>query len=214
MDNFYVTLLSSEGEKYGENGISSFKTTLNIPLTLPKNEYEVALSSISFPKSYYNIYDYNNKLIINHENNSLDETLEKGYYSNAEKLCKEITKHYANTWYNDRNYTFQFTLIPHSKIEFSGNLAGILGFKKSEFITYEDTKTFYGDYPVDVNFSRYYVFVYCDVIENTIIGDKNAPLLQALPVGFDEKHSSTTSYYFNKPHYVKLNKNFISEIII
>ena len=67
-----------------------------------------------------------------------------------------------------------------------------------------------GHLPVDVNGGFYGLYVYCDIVENHLVGDVSAPLLRIVPV---QKSGVTQgdviAHTFSTPHYVPVKrKNF------
>ena len=61
MSDFYITLPSNSSMKhFPENTQSSYRTKLSAPLILSGDDWEVGLSEIFIPKSWYNIDGHNN----------------------------------------------------------------------------------------------------------------------------------------------------------
>jgi hypothetical protein len=59
------------------------------------------------------------------------------------------------------------------------------------------------------------IFVYCDIVENVIVGDTSAPLLRIVSLDKD-KHSfgTTETIKFENPHYIKLMKKSFDNLEI
>ena len=61
MSDFYITLPSNSSMKhFPENTQSSYRTKLSAPLILTGDDWEVGISDIFIPKSWYNIDGHNN----------------------------------------------------------------------------------------------------------------------------------------------------------
>lgn len=93
MKNFYVTLFSNSSmDFYGENKTSSFTVQLPRPMLL-NGDWEVALSEIQYPYSFFNVQDGQNEITIKkilittkliefikqHDNKVAPETIEKTF---------------------------------------------------------------------------------------------------------------------------------------
>lgn len=62
------------------------------------------------------------------------------------------------------------------------------------------------NHPTDLFYGQYSIFVYCDLIENQIVGNIRAPLLQIVPI--KGVHNEVTTHSFLTSHYVTvLEKN-------
>lgn len=84
-------------------------------------------------------------------------------------------------------------------IRMSRHLQYVMGFQ------FGDTKNFFGEkiiskYPVDVRAGLDALYVYCDLVENQIVGNVRAPLLKILPV--QGIHGEIINQDFVARHYV------------
>ncbi|KAG8174224.1 hypothetical protein JTE90_016548 [Oedothorax gibbosus] len=67
ISNFYVTLTSTASMDYFPNNTqSSYRTKLNTPLRL-NGDWEVALSEICMPRTWFNIAEHNNTYTLSFE---------------------------------------------------------------------------------------------------------------------------------------------------
>lgn len=67
-------------------------------------------------------------------------------------------------------------------------------------------------HPTDLFNGQYSIFVYCDIIENQIVGNVRAPLLQIVPI--KGIHNEVTTHSFLTPHYVPVLKKTFDTIQI
>lgn len=120
----------------------------------------------------------------------------EGHYSSAQDLLNNMKQVWMEYWQKqkiDRSYeprldsnslSFRFnerthkavlkTAHPKHWIELSPNLADILAMKSTGRENRLESQT-----EIDVNRAKHTFFVYCDIIEDSIVGDVRAPLLRA-----------------------------------
>ena len=65
----------------------------------------------------------------------------------------------------------------------------------------------------DFNESKYNIFVYCNLVENTIVGDTQVPLLRSIAVDEDNQNKYV-SQHFQDLRYIPLSSNFFQYIEI
>lgn len=66
---------------------------------------------------------------------------------------------------------------------------------------------------VDMDESKYNMFVYCNLVENSIVGDTQVPLLRSIPVT-EKDRAPYISQYFEDKRYLPLSSNFFQAIEI
>ena len=221
MSHFYLTLPSNSSMGcYPDNTAARFTTKLPTSIDL-SGDWEVALAEITYPREIYNIrdddctvavydmYDINNSRVC-------EFSLPKGTYSDAsdivnainEKLLKlcvrglhELGLTYDATTRKVTAHTLICDGVPVElyELEFSPMLAKILGFART--ITLE-TAALEGQPVGDIGVEVTSLYVYCDVIEPTVVGDSKVQLLRTVPlVGGISGH-----HIFSTPIYVPLLK--------
>lgn len=105
-------------------------------------------------------------------------------------------------------------------LELSDELKILLGFHKGNIAPKLDKSrdsrakmyTVFADKYCDIMQSRYAIYVYCDIIENQIVGHTTVPLLRVVSV--DGDYGDMVSQVFTQPHYMALNTSYVSEIEI
>lgn len=126
-----------------------------------------------------------------------------GFYETEQGLCQELNKTIPNLEFavvgqGDHKRIQQKTLPDKSFIELNNGLDYVLGFKETTIKTSPLTATFKSD----LTRGGFAMFVYCDMIEHTMVGDTLAPLLrtchlQSAPQGASINHIFNPSYYMN-----------------
>ena len=72
-----------------------------------------------------------------------------------------------------------------------------------------------GIYPVDLQGGRHTIFIYCDSVQNEILGDSQAALLRVIPLQQNVASSAATCYRtFDKKQLKRLNKSNFQSITI
>ena len=101
------------------------------------------------------------------------------------------------------------------RIIFSPGLGNILGYDEREdvinvFGIFDNVKTLHNTYNTDVNCQS--LFVYCDILEQVIVGDTKASLLRSLSVS--GKYGNIVREIYDKPMYVPIQKKHFESIEI
>ncbi len=101
-----------------------------------------------------------------------------------------------------------------SKVSISSKLAEMLGFESGGKAPLELRENKYANHPPHFLGDLKPMFVYCNVIENQLIGNKSAPLLRVVCPDEHNSGNSTVSEKYIKPYYLKVNKSYIDAIQI
>ena len=67
---------------------------------------------------------------------------------------------------------------------------------------------------IDMDESKYNMFVYSNLCENTIVGNTQVPLLRTIPITGKERSIRYISHYFEDKRYIPLSSNFFQAIEI
>ena len=201
---FTIDLISNASmEVFGENTMAKFRNQLSQPLILD-GEWQVALSSISFPSNINNVNSNglvvykNSRLELDASNNRSGHLrkIRKGIYTSLDQLMDELRR-----IAQFKQFDFTFDKITHKLVlQFGANedfsfeneeVPSILGFKGIKdnshdgyiHIGYKSHKTLnrhQSDFPVNITFGSQLIFVYIDIIEYQIIGDVRAPVIKII----------------------------------
>jgi hypothetical protein len=238
MSSFYVTLPSNSSmDFFPNNTLSTYVTKLPQPFDL-KGEWEVGLSEIQFPITWYNVDEKEAQLycVALHDGESMELVSWKnispphGHYANAESLIKQINDAIGSNEkmvdfpirfeYNEisKKITMRFENEDVSSTTYlvmSKSLAELLGFefdavpdimtnKELIAITAGGEKTYTGKRVSDLQRGFYSLFVYCDVVEPTVVGDVKVPLLRT--VNISGKEGETANRIFETVQYMPLHR--------
>ena len=223
------------------NTVSEFTTQLPHNIELGYDKWECALCSISYLHSWYNIDEDSHiyvDLLESIESNTVAPDVEsqrikkkilipKGHYNDdglsfASMLTEKLQNAGSKSEFQYRARTNTMVLIVRDKeiITMEKYLAHLMGF---QFTTFAHTTfhlshgkpsmTFETLNAVDFNLKTHNLFVYCDILENTLLGGFYHPLLALVPTR-KENYNTYVTNTFTDRHYIPMNSNVISRIKI
>lgn len=206
MNSFTVELVSNASCRYfPTNSLSSFTNVFPESFDL-EGEWEVALTEMSFPNMYQNIT--NGNYFLRYPDGNAYFTLRSGRYSSVQEvidemnfqveMCLKLKKSVINATFDPRNLSISFTL-PSEKYSLrvlDDDLANVLGLQK-EF-PYDGKGKHYSRMSTDL--ARFHsLMVYCDIVDDNVVGDVRAPLLRSFPLmgKLKEDYSLDATHYMN-----------------
>jgi len=98
------------------------------------------------------------------------------------------------------------------KVRFSEDLACLLGFHPHK--NYTDRPENMAELPVNLTGSQNLLYVYCDVLEQLLVGDSKAPLLRITNRSSKETTSHAEHVTFNPIQYVLLQKKCFDSVTV
>lgn len=98
-------------------------------------------------------------------------------------------------------------------LEFSPQLCAILGLDSNQPIASFEGQNFTFPRTVDVNAGVYYMYVLCDQVEHSYVGDRSAPLLRVVPLA-GQKQEGFRHIQFNDIQWRRLTHEELPEIEI
>ena len=210
---FYVTLPSNSSMSlYPNNTLTSYTTHLVNQVNLT-GKWEVALSEIHYPFTWYNIADNNKSFTFSVRGRvQTHARISQGFYSSVQEIIDAINGEMTDAAQHNIIITLdrytgrvKIEVREGAFIYFDDYLFRMLGLKYNKV-----SENVEGHLPVDVNGGFYGLYVYCDIVENHLVGDVSAPLLRIVPV---QKSGVTQgdviAHTFSTPHYVPVKrKNF------
>ena len=221
MNEFYLTLPSNSSmDVYPTNTKTDFKTKLPNRIELD-GKWEVGLVEIQYPHSWYNLAEGEEVVKlwyfpINTPVQELTLTIPPGYYNTIEDLLNRIEDEIQLV----TNATRKPVLLRYDEItrkvtidcfdiqvEFKEGLRRILGF---EIIRIKDGKTL-ATQTVDMD-PLHSIYVYCDLLESRIVGDKMTQLLRVVPV--EGKSGDMVTRTYENVHYVSLQLKSFEDVEI
>lgn len=230
--SFYVTLPSNSSMSvYKNNLISDYKTDLLVPLKLD-GSWEVALTKIIYRNSlstnigFLDIFNKTDKTL-----NSIPIEIEQSQtfldafkgleaiVSRANNLLKGITDNkkvleikVTDSTEEKSGILGSVEIILHESFQltFRGTISKVLNLSPSSI--FDINKPFRVDLLNEKVLVNEAFFVYTDIIEEQIVGDTKAPLLDTVALKGDIDEAITVD--FLNPHYVNLIKSDIPSIHI
>ena len=207
---FTIDLLSNASmDVFNGNTMASFRNQLSQPIHL-QGEWQVALTSLSFPSNIKNVNSgeivvYKNSMSNPNESSNRSGQLRKirtGIYNSWEDIVSDIvriaklkqfdrkfdmiTQKLVLTFGKNEGLSFQDDEIP-SILGFKGtpdpahNGFVHIGYKTNfENGTPNAPNRHFGIFPVDITCGSQLIFVYLDIIEYQHVGDSRAPILKVI----------------------------------
>jgi len=206
---FHMTLPSNSSMKiFPDNTLSNFKVKLPEAINL-SGKWEVGLSSITFPHTWYSITDVNRTFFYDGGIGAfLPARISKGYYNSGKEVVQAISKVLRSLGvqnitieFNEISEKVHFRLAGKCRLAFENHLALLLGFEYKKTVIDKDMTA---PLVCDLNAGFQSLFIYLDIIDAQIVGDTKAPLLQAVPAKGKDGEIITLDY--NSPQYVPLAK--------
>jgi hypothetical protein len=185
---------------------------------IPPIDYTV---DISIPGGYYNSV----KDVCSQLNDSLKKTFSslivqlytdngRGSSDLIERSDGDALSPYFR--YNETERRVNCTLPINMTIRFSKEMATLLGFgdKQNPLINDSNDISFVdGNQVSDINVGIHGLYVYCDVLEMTPLGDSLVPLLRIVTVP-EQKHGTMVNVIYENIRYVPLQKKHFDSIEI
>ena len=213
--SFYMTLPSDSSQQYfPENTISHFTTQLPVPVEL-NGQWEVGLSEMIYPHTWYNINQSNNSFGFDLDENVGTRELETrripvGCYESVTDIIKAMTlerfKNKIALSYSHVTKKVKVKTKNGASLIFDDNgLTRVLGFKP-QVVEGEWTSP----YVADLNSMFSLLYVYTDIVAPQIVGDTQAPLLRVVSV--TGKDGEMVNVQYDRPHYVPIVRNSFNTI--
>lgn len=220
--SFYVILPSDSSKNYfPNNSVSKFITYLPQALNFD-GDYEVGLCEFSYPRTWNNVkQDCFMRVYTNVKPEDPEFILQRliqippGNYVTVYDLLEMIEPDsgtgVVRFTYDLLSKRVSVELKTSIHLDMPTHKAMMLGFtldNTGEFIRIESSTR--APYTVDMNVSLHSLFVYSDIVEKTIVGDSNSPLLRIVSVkGMD---GETIDVVFSQPHYLPVAATKIQTI--
>ena len=155
--------------------------------------------------------------------------VEQGYYPSVKVLVDEINSEIDRMYKSDddlskkRRPVFSYSthtrktsvrLTAKSSVYIPTLLGNIMGFTESTIVNIaaHGKRFFKGMNASDIDYGMHALYVYCDVLEHTPVGDTLAPLLRIVEV--DGEHGNTIHRNYDNPRYVPVQKRNFSSLEI
>ena len=239
MDDFYMVLPSNvHWSAEPPNTTGNYKTPLPKPLELEQDRWQVALTEISYPQSWskeipaklFDFTPYYKTLVPNGMGHITKKTLEvatKPVQSDAQHfknihdvirgLNERIPKNEFRGMFKVKGRRVCILLFRDESIRLNKLTRSILGFQKELYIhdvaNLRKLKPFLAEQDPDFNLPTHNMFIYCNLVQETLVGDVLVPLLRSIAIK-KENDGKYTSVSFQHPRYCKLASTFFQHIHI
>ena len=226
---------NSSMDVHPDNTASKYTVELKTPLELD-GDYEVGLSQIQYPRTWDNIRQGRNKFTVKwklgEEQFEVNRQVPVGYYETITDLVKMIQQrlrslaigklkgikidyYSASRRVKVTNKNVQFENMEgksfpvSASIEFHDDLARLLGFREGTVIAANGIS--YAPFASIPSGGFSFMHVYCNLIEQQIVGDANAPCLRTIHVASDPD-GTNVSTSFPEIYYMSITKRYINSI--
>ena len=228
--SFYLAISSDSSHKFfPKNKTSSYTTKLAREVIL-HDEYEIGLSSIHFPLTYFNIRKDEFKIYAVVENiTSGDgsligmsrkkmmelESVPEGRYppdSMVHEMFKKcVKKKYIDVSVSNFNRRIVIKIGKQYDIGFNTSLLEFMGKhfspKPIDGYIFKKNTTYIGLNVIDYQRACHNLYVYCDLVEPRTVGDTQVSLLTTLANPVGGNFGDTVVKTFDSIRYFKLGKN-------
>jgi hypothetical protein len=192
--------------------------------TLPERirldgEYEVGLSEIVYPHTWYNVDNRHEIYWIGAYNLAtagLTKTyLKSGYYCDGEAFVASLTHQATRLLADFPDISVKFSFVRHAdrirmQIRNSKEHIVVLSWELMEFLGFHEKVIakkevdLVGSNGFDVNRGLNLMYVYCDIASHSVVGDVRASLLRVCNVS--GKHGRVVHVTYERPHYVPVGR--------
>lgn len=229
----FLTLPSNSSlEFFPQNSLSAYRTKLPTHVDLRDGEWEVGLSEILYPHTWYNVTAVNKEepeesntyIIVYYSdlneisvagtsttfNVNLPGTrvgLPPGLYASTESLLQTLNRLLGQV--DDLGISFRECPLSRKvqmiiPTQTRVHLSTDLQLRLGFTINDFSSGTFTSERVADVNMGVYAFYVYCDLVTPRIVGDTLVPLLRMLPT--EGKQGAHVSRTFDPVHYHPVSK--------
>lgn len=197
---FYLTLPSNSSlEYFPGNTLTHYFTRLPQAVNLMGGQWEVGLTEIQYPHTWYNIQGEEGWADLNIDGVVYHSTLKPGFYDSPGLLVKRM-KLVCDSFLPDcKAIVFYYDAItqkvtvsvkPESSVTFSPLLQTLLGLSHAHY----EEGIHEGEHVVDIRQGFYSLYLYCSLIEPHMVGDTLTPLLRIVPIRGKDGDMVTRTY--------------------
>ena len=225
----YVTLVSNASmDLFPYNKRSSFRTRLPYVHDFSEGNWLVALSEITYSKSWFNVGDGHTVTpAMIHDGQPVDAmksdhktAISPGFYHTPSELIEHINS-LMSTWQTPASVTKLPELMINTNGIVSLKTMGIVkeGSATRQFGALFDNEmsTLLGianSRPAFLDQGMTSLYVYCDILQPQVVGDSFEPLLRTIGVDSNARFGENVTEIFDYPYYLPLARTVFQEIEI
>lgn len=197
---FYLTLPSNSSVEYfPENTLTHYCTRLPQAINLTGGQWEVGLTEIQYPHTWYNMQEDEGWVDITIDDVTYHSVLKAGYYESPGLLVKRMKLlcnallpdcHAVAFTYDEINKKVTVSIKRDAAVTFGPVLQNMLGLSQARY----GNGIHEGDRVIDIRQGFYSLYVYCNVVEPHMVGDTLAPLLRIVPIRGKDGDMITRTY--------------------
>jgi hypothetical protein len=217
-DHFYLILPSNAGARY----VTKLAERIRLD-----DDYEVGLSELVYPHTWYNVDNRDGKYWIGAfdiaANRLFKTRIKSGYYKNGEEFAYSLTHQSTRTFADVPDVSAKFTFVKRTnqirmQIRNSNERVVVLSWELMEFLGFHEKLIAakeadrIGSKAFDVHRGLNLAYVYCDVASHSIVGDTKSPLLRVCNV--TRTHGRVVHVTYDQPHYVLVGRREFDAIEI
>ena len=198
--DFYLVLPSNSSmDVHPNNTLAQYITNLPRRISL-YGEWECGLTEIHYPHDWYNVR--NARMVVEHEESVHNVFLDDGYYDSPETLVEALNldKPSRVTFsYDSVTQKVRAHFKRQTKFRLYGDLSDILGFNKITSDA-DHSITLPANSVVDLRRGFESLYVYSNMVEPRVVGDKTVPLLRIVPI--TGQHGDMVTTRFDHVQYI------------
>lgn len=211
--SLYVTLVSDSSKQFfPENKISHFMTQLPSSISLTDGEWEVGLTDLIYPHTWYNMRSEKLHNIFGFDlgdGKLITRKIPVGFYETIPDLIgamylKSFEKKIEIS-YHPITKRVTLKVEKKCKIVLYEGIAELLGFEPGVYKGVCESP-----FIADPASSFPTIYTYCDLVEPQIVGDVQAPLLKIIKV--EGRDGEVVNAHYVRPHYVPVSRRHFQAI--
>ena len=236
-EEFFLVLPSNASPiLYPDNKVSAYTVLLPHPIDLGSN-WLVTLSEISYTKSWFNVQE--SKIGMLYVDGIGDEvvdhtyqlTLPGGYYHSPEDFVKTINRKMKEWESNDGVTSAPEYVVEDRKIKIRLTLEGVTAEGEAKLPSWDTKRKFTASFepqieevlgianlpaqrPIHLNQGWGNLYVYSDIVEESIVGDITAPLLRVIGTDTQAPFGTQITVSFDDEQYRRVSRHSFQEISI
>ncbi|GFQ82277.1 uncharacterized protein TNCT_546481 [Trichonephila clavata] len=153
----------------------------------------------------FELIEYENFPVIQRVQKTYNLKIRSGMYQLAENFFKEFQYVLLRELADSK---VEMIVPPNIKVTFGEKLSNMLGFRTNIFTE----GNYKSDYILELRAGITEVYVYCDIISPSLVGDVSAPILKIIPIANEYKEQIVKQFIV--PLYFPVKKNYFDVIEI